>query len=113
MSRPICPAQCCEPEPAGLSVQSAEVIACIVGMGDVLSLVESAQAAIKEDEAEIMTKRIMENKFDFNDFRKQSKMMSRMGTMGTVMKMLPGMHSDSIIVSAPLLALCASSGAYG
>ena len=60
------------------------------GMGDILSLVESAEQNIKEDEAERMTKRIMENKFDFNDFLQQTSMMGKMGSMSTVMKMLPG-----------------------
>lgn len=59
-------------------------------MGDILSLVESAEQNIKVDDAERMTKRIMENKFDFNDFLTQSQMMGKMGSMGTVMKMLPG-----------------------
>ena len=59
-------------------------------MGDVLSLVEKAEEAIKEDEAAALTKRIMEQKFDFNDFLKQQKMMSRMGPVSNITKMLPG-----------------------
>ena len=59
-------------------------------MGDILSLVEKAEEAIKEDEAQAMTKRIMEEKFDFNDFLKQSKMMTGMGGVGNLTKMLPG-----------------------
>ena len=59
-------------------------------MGDVLSLVEKAEASIKEDEAEALTKRLLAAKFDFNDFLKQYKMISGMGSMGAVMKMLPG-----------------------
>ena len=59
-------------------------------MGDVLSLVEKAEETIKADEAAAMTKRIMEMKFDFNDFLQQSRMMSRMGTVGQITKMLPG-----------------------
>ena len=60
------------------------------GMGDILSLVEKAEEAIQADEAEILTKRIMEAKFDFNDFVKQNKMMSGMGGAGNLAKMLPG-----------------------
>ena len=60
-------------------------------MGDVLTLVEKAESAIKADDAEEMTKRMMQAKFDFNDFLKQMKMMSNMGSMGAVMKMMPGM----------------------
>lgn len=60
-------------------------------MGDVLTLVEKAESAIKADDAEEMTKRMMQAKFDFNDFLKQMKMMSNMGSMGAVMKMMPGL----------------------
>ncbi len=62
----------------------------IAGMGDVLTLVEKAEAAIKEEDAEAVTKRLLSAKFDFNDFLKQYKMVSGMGSMGTIMKMLPG-----------------------
>eukprot|EP00889_Picochlorum_renovo_P003990 jgi/Picre1/31020/NNA_006378.t1 len=48
----------------------------ILGMGDVVSLVEKAEAAIKEEEAAEMTKKIMSAKFDFNDFLKQYKMVT-------------------------------------
>ena len=55
-----------------------------------LTLVEKAESAIKEEDAEAMTKRMLSAKFDFNDFLQQSKMMSSMGSMGSIMKMLPG-----------------------
>lgn len=60
-------------------------------MGDVLTLVEKAEAAIKKDEADEALKRIMTNKFDFNDFLAQYRMVTRMGTMGQIMKLMPGM----------------------
>ncbi|GJP49599.1 hypothetical protein CLOM_g8786 [Closterium sp. NIES-68] len=64
----------------------------ILGMGDVLSLVEKAQDLMdKEDEAELR-KRIMEAKFDFNDMLKQTRMMARMGSMGGMLKLIPGMN---------------------
>ena len=66
---------------------------CFAGMGDVLTLVEKAEESIKADEADEMTKRIMQQKFDFNDFLKQSQMMSGMGGMGNLTKMLPGLHT--------------------
>ena len=59
-------------------------------MGDVLSLVEKAESAIKEDEAEALAQRLLAAKFDFNDFLKQYKMVTGMGSMGSIMKMLPG-----------------------
>ena len=62
-----------------------------IGAGDILSLVEKAESNIKEDEAQAMTKRLMEAKFDFNDFLSQYKMLNNMGSMGSIMKMIPGM----------------------
>jgi len=60
-------------------------------MGDILSLVEMAESSIKESDAEAMMKKMMQDKFDFNDFLKQFKMVSGMGGgMSSVMKMLPG-----------------------
>ncbi|KAI0563419.1 signal recognition particle SRP54 ffh [Gracilaria domingensis] len=67
----------------------------ILGMGDVLTFVEKAQEEMDEKEAEKMTKRMMEAKFDFNDFLKQTKMISTMGSLAGVMKMLPGVGSIS------------------
>jgi signal recognition particle subunit SRP54 len=63
----------------------------ILGMGDVLSLVEKAEAAIAEEDAAAMTKRMLSAKFDFNDFLKQYEAVTGMGGMGALMKMLPGM----------------------
>ena len=60
--------------------------------GDILSLVERAEESIKEDEAKRVTERLLAAKFDFNDFLAQFKMMNNMGSMGAVMKMLPGTH---------------------
>lgn len=63
-----------------------------------LSLVEAAEQNIKADEAEVMTKRILENKFDFTDFKKQAGVMARMGSMSSVMKMLPGLGTLSSLL---------------
>lgn len=62
----------------------------ILGMGDVVTLVEKAQEEMDTAEAEKMTKKMMEAKFDYNDFLKQTKMLSKMGSMASVMKMIPG-----------------------
>ena len=51
---------------------------------------EKAEQAIEADEAQRVTQRLMAAKFDFNDFLAQFKMMNNMGSMGAVMKMLPG-----------------------
>lgn len=67
----------------------------ILGMGDVLTLVEKAQEEMDIADAEKMTKKMMEAKFDFNDFLKQTKMIGAMGSFGGVMKMLPGVGQIS------------------
>jgi len=63
----------------------------ILGMGDVLTLVERTEKAVEEKDAERLMNRMMANEFDFNDFLEQSKMMAGMGSMSQVMKLLPGM----------------------
>lgn len=63
----------------------------ILGMGDIVSLVEKAQRAVKDEEAAEIQRRLMEAQFDFNDFLKQAEMVSGMGSMQQLMKMLPGM----------------------
>ena len=74
-------------------------------MGDVLSLVEMAEKTIKADDAEAMMKKMMDNKFDFDDFLKQFKMVSGMGGgMTSVMKMLPG-PSAFVSEQAPILII--------
>lgn len=64
----------------------------ILGMGDVLTFVEKAQEVMVKEDAEKMQKRIMESKFDFNDFLSQTRNLSRMGSMSSVMKFIPGMN---------------------
>ncbi len=63
----------------------------ILGMGDVVSLVEKAAANIKEEEAEELAKRMMAGKFDMNDLRMQLRQMQNMGGLGMLAGMLPGM----------------------
>lgn len=67
----------------------------ILGMGDVLTLVEKAQEEMDEAEAMKMTQKMMEAKFDFNDFLKQTKMVAKMGSLGGLVKMMPGMSGVS------------------
>lgn len=66
----------------------------IIGMGDVLSLVEKAKETIDQDEAVKMQKKMKTNKFDLEDFLSQMKMMKKMGPMENVLGMLPGMGSQ-------------------
>ncbi|MFA7076246.1 MAG: signal recognition particle protein [Candidatus Izemoplasmatales bacterium] len=63
----------------------------ILGMGDVLSLIEKATEEIDEKEAMNMMERMMSGSFDYNDLLKQMKMIKRMGKFSGILKMLPGM----------------------
>ena len=63
----------------------------ILGMGDVVSLVERAQEQFDEEEARRVQKKIAGNKFDFNDFLGQIKQIKKMGNMKDLMGMIPGM----------------------
>ena len=62
----------------------------ILGMGDVVSLVERAQQQFDEKEAAALQKKIRKNKFDFNDFRSQIQQIKKMGNMKDLMGMIPG-----------------------
>ena len=66
----------------------------ILGMGDVESLIEKATAAIDEDKAREMTKKIKKNGFDYNDFLDSIEQMDKMGGMQSMLSMLPGMGSQ-------------------
>lgn len=63
----------------------------ILGMGDVVSLVEKAAETIDAEKAEAMAKRMAKGQFDLNDLSEQLKQMENLGGMGGIMKMLPGM----------------------
>jgi signal recognition particle subunit SRP54 len=63
----------------------------ILGMGDVISLVERAQQAFDEDEAKKLNKKMRENNFDLNDFLGQLQQIKKMGNIKDVMGMIPGM----------------------
>ena len=63
----------------------------ILDMGDVLSLVEKAQENINESDAESMMNNFQKGKFTVDDFLKQMEMMSSMGSMTSILKMIPGM----------------------
>ena len=63
----------------------------ILGMGDVVSLVERAQEQYDEEEARRISKRIAKNQFDFNDFLSQLAQIKKMGSMKELMGMIPGM----------------------
>ena len=62
----------------------------ILGMGDVVSLVERAQEQFDEEEARRLQKKIQKNKFDFNDFLKQIEQIKKMGNIKDLASMIPG-----------------------
>lgn len=67
----------------------------ILGMGDIVSLVEKAQQTIEAEQAERMMKRFQKGQFNMNDLRRQLEQMQQMGGMESVMGMLPGMKKMS------------------
>jgi signal recognition particle subunit SRP54 len=66
----------------------------ILGMGDVLTLIERAEAAADEDEQADMEKRMRAGQFTFDDFLKAYKMLRRMGPLQGIIKMIPGLGSQ-------------------
>jgi signal recognition particle subunit SRP54 len=66
----------------------------ILGMGDVLTLIERAEAAVEEDEQAEMEKRLAAGQFTFDDFLKAYKMLRRMGPLQGILKMIPGMKEQ-------------------
>jgi len=67
------------------------IVSRMLGMGDVLSLIEKAEQAIDQDEAEQLEEKLRKNAFTLDDFRKQLKTIRRMGPLESVLGMLPGM----------------------
>ncbi|MEM6909336.1 MAG: signal recognition particle protein [Pseudomonadota bacterium] len=72
----------------------------ILGMGDVVSLVEKAAATIEEAEAEQLAKNFEKGKFDLNDLRTQLKQMRNMGGLGALAGMMPGMKKAKAAMAA-------------
>jgi signal recognition particle subunit SRP54 len=68
----------------------------ILGMGDVVSLVEKAQENIDEQEAEALAEKMRKANFNFEDMLKQFRQVKKMGSLGSVMSMLPGMNNVEI-----------------
>ncbi|MCE7869615.1 signal recognition particle protein [bacterium CPR1] len=63
----------------------------ILGMGDVLSLIEKAEAAMDEDTAEKLEKKLRDASFNLEDFLEQMRQMKKMGPMGDLLKLVPGL----------------------
>src|SRR5499426_877977 len=67
------------------------VVSRVLGMGDVLSLIEKAEAAISEEDAEALEEKILSDDFTLEDFRDQLKTIRKMGPLESIMGMIPGM----------------------
>lgn len=66
----------------------------ILGMGDVMSLIEKAQAEIDDEKAKEMEQRFKKNQFDFNDYLDSMSQMKKMGGLASIMNMIPGMGAQ-------------------
>jgi len=65
----------------------------ILGMGDVLTLIEKAQNAVSEEEAKAMERKIRENSFTFEDYLVQMESINKMGNINDIISMMPGLSS--------------------
>jgi signal recognition particle subunit SRP54 len=72
----------------------------ILGMGDIVSIVEKAAETVKVEEAEALAKRMEQGKFDMNDLRMQLKQMQNMGGLGMLAGMMPGMKKAKAAMAA-------------
>ena len=89
----------------------------ILGMGDVVSLVEKAKDAISNEEAELMAKKIQQGSFDMNDLLKQMRNIKKIGNITSILGMIPGlgkikgminnsnMMNDNLIINAETIIL--------
>ena len=82
-------------KPGDLEIFYPERLASrILGKGDVISLVEKAQQSFDESEAEQLEEKFKNNKFDFDDFLKQIKVIKKMGSLTSLLGMIPGLSSQ-------------------
>jgi signal recognition particle subunit SRP54 len=66
----------------------------ILGKGDVISLVEKAQQSFDDNEAERLEEKLKKNQFDFDDFLKQIKVIKKMGSLSSLLGMIPGLNAQ-------------------
>ena len=87
--------------PDGLEAYHPDRLASrILAMGDILTLIEKAQDAVDEKQAEVMEKKFRQANFDLEDFLTQIQSMKKMGSLSSVMEMIPGMGQLSKRMSA-------------
>ncbi|HIO41355.1 MAG TPA: signal recognition particle protein, partial [Aquifex sp.] len=77
----------------------------ILGLGDIQTLIEKAQSAIPEDEAEALALKVMQGEFTLEDLKKQLEFMTKMGPLDKLLKMVPGIgaYADKIKVDEKLI----------
>src|SRR5689334_23490888 len=68
------------------------IVGQILGMGDIVGLVEAAQTAVDEEEAKRQQEKLAKGKFDLNDFRQQIGQMKKMGSVKELMGKIPGLN---------------------
>lgn len=71
------------------------IVSRMLGMGDMLSLIEKAEDMISEEDAKAMEQKMLKAEFTFEDFLAQIKMVKKMGPLSGILKMLPGMPKDA------------------
>ena len=71
----------------------------ILGMGDVLTLIEKAQETVSEEQMKKLGKKFKENSFTLTDFLEQFENVKKMGGVGSVMSMMPGMVTNKLKIS--------------
>jgi signal recognition particle subunit SRP54 len=76
------------------------IVSRMLGMGDVLSLIEKAEQAIDEDEAEELEEKLRRNAFTLDDFRKQFKTIRKMGPLESILGMIPGLSGMKDLAAA-------------
>ncbi len=70
------------------------IVGQVLGMGDIVGLVEAAQSAVDEDEARKQQEKLARGKFDLNDFRQHLSQMKKMGSVKDLMGMIPGLNQS-------------------
>ena len=75
----------------------------ILGMGDVMSLIEKAEAALDQDQAAEMQKKLKKMDFDFNDYLTSMEQMKKMGGIGSILNMLPGIGNKMPRISRSMI----------
>src|SRR5207237_6793633 len=68
----------------------------MLGMGDIVGLVEAAQSAVDQEEAKKQQEKLAKGKFDLNDFRQQIVQMKKMGSVKELMGKIPGLNQMSV-----------------